>query len=201
MSSHVLPSNGTIFLVRSLTFPSNLNRASPKTSHGQFNHRLSFSGRFSIARAICRTNENAAAMSFYELLGIPETGTLIEIKQAYKQMARKYHPDVSPPDLAEENTQIFIQVQEAYETLSDPRTRALYDKDLAGGLHLAFSTRKRMDQGLEEREEWRGRWEDQLGELKRRSMSKDMNGGGNMSWGARMRRQMREESKLQNDCL
>ncbi|WP_369294414.1 J domain-containing protein, partial [Klebsiella pneumoniae] len=35
-------------------------------------------------------------MSYYELLGIPETGTLGEIKQAYKQLSRKCHPDVSP---------------------------------------------------------------------------------------------------------
>ncbi|KAL0382798.1 UNVERIFIED_CONTAM: Chaperone protein dnaJ 20, chloroplastic [Sesamum calycinum] len=65
------------------------------------------------------------AMSFYELLGIPETGSLVEIKQAYKQLARKYHPDVSPPGRAEEYTQTFIRVQEAYETLSDPRESAL----------------------------------------------------------------------------
>ncbi|CAK9140910.1 unnamed protein product [Ilex paraguariensis] len=81
--------------------------------------------------------------SFYDLLGIPESGNLLEIKKAYKQLARKYHPDVSPPDRTEEYTQRFIRVQEAYETLSDPQTRALYDSDLAKGLHLAFSGRKR----------------------------------------------------------
>jgi len=83
-------------------------------------------------------------MSFYELLGIPETVTLPEIKQAYKQLARKYHPDVSPPDRVKEYTDRFIRVQEAYETLSDPRRRALYDRDMARGLHLAFSARKKM---------------------------------------------------------
>lgn len=82
-------------------------------------------------------------MSFYELLGITETVTLVEIKQAYKLLARKYHPDVSPPGRVDENTQRFIRVQEAYEVLSDPRTRALYDRDLASGLHLAFSARRR----------------------------------------------------------
>lgn len=82
-------------------------------------------------------------LSFYELLGIPESGTLPEIKQAYKQLARKYHPDVSPPDRVGEYTERFIRVQEAYETLSDPRRRALYDRDMASGLHLAFSARRR----------------------------------------------------------
>lgn len=84
--------------------------------------------------------------SFYKLLGISETVGFSEIKQAYKQMALKYHPDVSPPDRMEENTRRFIRVQEAYETLSDPRLRALYDRDLARGLHLAFSVRRRFEE-------------------------------------------------------
>lgn len=87
--------------------------------------------------------EASAEMSFYELLGIPESGSLVEIKQAYKQLARKYHPDVSPPGRVEEYTQRFIRVQEAYETLSDPRRRAMYDRNMAKGLHLAFSARRR----------------------------------------------------------
>ncbi|XXG41489.1 hypothetical protein AAC387_Pa01g1935 [Persea americana] len=125
--------------------------------------------------------------SFYELLGIGESGSFEEIKQAYKQMALRYHPDVSPPDRMVENTQRFIRVQEAYETLSDPNTRAMYDRDLARGLHLAFSSRKRFDQGLEERNEWRNRWQSQVSELEQWRMSKTC--GENMSWAARMRRQ------------
>lgn len=85
----------------------------------------------------------AAGLTFYQLLGIPESGSLVEIKQAYKQLARKYHPDVSPPGRVEEYTKRFILVQEAYEILSDPRSRALYDRDMAKGLHLAFSARRR----------------------------------------------------------
>ncbi|KAH8483970.1 hypothetical protein Peur_063749 [Populus x canadensis] len=130
-------------------------------------------------------------MSFYELLGITESGTLPEIKQAYKQLARKYHPDVSPPDRVEEYTRRFIRVQEAYETLSDPRMREIYDRDMAKGLHLAFSARRRYphqnDEEMEERTEWKNRWQSQLSELKRRSTNKDA--GGSMSWAARMRRQ------------
>ncbi|XVE84696.1 hypothetical protein DITRI_Ditri17bG0034000 [Diplodiscus trichospermus] len=144
-----------------------------------------------------KIHEARKEMSFYELLGIPETGTSTEIKQAYKQLARKYHPDVSPPDRVEEHTEQFILVQEAYETLSDPSSRALYDRDLALEIHLAFSARRRYryDEELEERGEWRNRWQSQLSELKRRSMTSD--GTGNMSWGARMRRQRDELSKEQ----
>ncbi|KAL6970967.1 hypothetical protein U1Q18_030646 [Sarracenia purpurea var. burkii] len=134
------------------------------------------------------------AMSFYDLLGIPETGSLVEIKQAYKQLARKYHPDVSPADRVEEYTQRFIRVQEAYETLSDPRRRAMYDSDMARGIHLAFSARRRFhgDQHMDVRSEWKTRWQDQLSELKRRSMNKEARE--NISWGARMRRQKNDLS-------
>lgn len=125
--------------------------------------------------------------SFYELLGISESVTLSEIKKAYKQLARKYHPDVSPADRMEEYTQRFILVQEAYETLSDPHTRALYDRDLSEGLHLAFSARKRVGYD-QERGDWKNRWQSQLTELKRMSRNNDSRG----SWGARMRRQRSE---------
>ncbi|KAF8015809.1 hypothetical protein BT93_H1373 [Corymbia citriodora subsp. variegata] len=137
---------------------------------------------------------SAAEATLYDLLGIPKSGTLPEIKQAYKQLARKYHPDVSPPGRVEEYTQRFIRVQEAYETLSDPRRRAVYDRDLARGIHLAFSARRphRGDEDLEDKGEWKSRWQVQLSGLKRRSAHKDSRG--NMSWGARMRRQMEESS-------
>ncbi|XP_030547698.1 chaperone protein dnaJ 20, chloroplastic-like isoform X2 [Rhodamnia argentea] len=137
---------------------------------------------------------SSAEASFYDLLGIPESGSLPEIKQAYKQLARKYHPDVSPPGRVEEYTQRFIRVQEAYETLSDPRRRAVYDSDLAGGIHLAFSARRpyRCDEDLEDKSGWKSRWQVQLSGLKGRSAHKDSRG--NMSWGARMRRKMEEPS-------
>lgn len=82
-------------------------------------------------------------LSFYDLLGVTESVTLPEIKQAYKQLARKYHPDVSPPDRVEEYTDRFIRVQEAYETLSDPCRRVLYDRDLSMGFSFSFSGRRR----------------------------------------------------------
>ncbi|XP_068664834.1 chaperone protein dnaJ 20, chloroplastic-like [Aristolochia californica] len=129
--------------------------------------------------------------SFYELLGISENVSFSEIKQAYKQMALKYHPDVSPPDRTEEYTKRFIRLQQAYETLSDARKREIYDRDLARGLHCAFSVRKQFDQQLEEKTAWRNRWQDQVAGLKWRSRRKASEV--NMSWGARMRR-MRKQS-------
>ncbi|XP_073039277.1 chaperone protein dnaJ 20, chloroplastic-like [Primulina eburnea] len=99
----------------------------------------------------------------YQLLGIAENGTVLEIKRAYKELARKYHPDVSAPERREEHTRRFILVREAYQTLSDPQTRALYDHN--------FATRD--DKRMEERGWWRRRWQSQLDELQRRNTYKD----------------------------
>ncbi|CAH8294974.1 unnamed protein product [Eruca vesicaria subsp. sativa] len=128
-------------------------------------------------------------LSFYDLLGVTESVTLPEIKQAYKQLARKYHPDVSPPDRVEEYTDRFIRVQEAYETLSDPRRRVLYDRDLSMGFSFSFSGRRRSrynEEVEEEKSEWKKKWQTQLSGLKERSNQRNNN---SMSWAARMRRQ------------
>ncbi|CAJ1939096.1 unnamed protein product [Sphenostylis stenocarpa] len=151
--------------------------------------------RISFPKATLKNDGLVMELSFYELLGIPESGSLMEIKNAYKQLARKYHPDVSPPGRVEEYTKRFIQVQEAYETLSDPSRRAMYDHDMAKGINFAFNARRRHnyhDQVVEQKSEWKSRWQSQLSELKRRSNNKD--GGGNMSWAARMRQQRDELS-------
>ncbi|XP_051127702.1 chaperone protein dnaJ 20, chloroplastic-like isoform X2 [Andrographis paniculata] len=148
--------------------------------------------RGSVRASLNETIEEPAVRTFYELLGVPETGTLLEIKQAYKQLARKYHPDVSLPDRVEEHTRRFIRVQEAYETLSDPNRRELYDRDMAKGVHLAFTARRRgkFDEQIADKSEWKSRWQNQVSGLKRRSMQKESVDDNPLStWGARMRRE------------
>jgi molecular chaperone DnaJ len=73
---------------------------------------------------------------YYELLGVPRTSPEAEIKKAYRQLARKYHPDVAADKVAAETH--FKEINEAYEVLSDPQKRANYDRfghagDQAGG--------------------------------------------------------------------
>ena len=63
----------------------------------------------------------------YETLGISRDATEAEIKKAYKDLARKYHPD--RPD---GNNEIFLRVQEANETLSSSLKRAEYDRETFG---------------------------------------------------------------------
>ncbi|KAF7021073.1 hypothetical protein CFC21_034077 [Triticum aestivum] len=138
--------------------------------------------------------------TFYDLLGISAEGSSFEdVRAAYRRMARKYHPDVSPPDAAKEHTRRFIQVQEAYETLSDPSRRTTYDRALARGVcRLAFSPAARRHdasafyhQEQEEKSGWRTSWEGQISELKKRSTVKDAEE--NLSWGAQMRRRRAEQ--------
>ncbi len=62
---------------------------------------------------------------YYKTLGVERTATPEQIKQSYRKLARKYHPDVSKEANAEEK---FKAVQEAYEVLKDPEKRATYDE-------------------------------------------------------------------------
>ncbi|ARS37114.1 tetratricopeptide repeat protein [Pontibacter actiniarum] len=66
--------------------------------------------------------------NYYNVLGISQTASAQEVKAAYKRLAIKYHPDKNPGNvLAEE---LFKVVNAAYQTLSNPSKRALYDMRL-----------------------------------------------------------------------
>ena len=64
-------------------------------------------------------------MDFYVVLGLGPGATLADVKRAYRRLARRYHPDINPGD--ETAAAIFRRVAEAYEILSDPGRRRLYD--------------------------------------------------------------------------
>jgi molecular chaperone DnaJ len=63
---------------------------------------------------------------YYELLGVSRKAPQKEIRQAYRKLARKYHPDLNPGDKSSEEK--FKQVQEAYDVLSDAKKRQMYDQ-------------------------------------------------------------------------
>jgi molecular chaperone DnaJ len=68
--------------------------------------------------------------NYYKVLNVDRDATPSEIKKAYRKAVKRYHPDVTAQD-----DEKFKQIQEAYETLSDPSKKMLYDEE-------AISSRK-----------------------------------------------------------
>lgn len=64
-------------------------------------------------------------MNRYDILGVKPDATVEEIKKAYRKLAAKTHPDIGGAVMAP----LFMSVQAAYETLSDPRKRAAHDRE------------------------------------------------------------------------
>jgi curved DNA-binding protein len=67
----------------------------------------------------------ATARDYYRVLGVERGASSQEIQQAFRTLARRYHPDVNRDPAAEER---FKEINDAYQVLSDPRTRARYDR-------------------------------------------------------------------------
>lgn len=82
---------------------------------------------------------------YYKVLGVSRTASEDDIKRAFKQLARKYHPDLNPGDkVAEDN---FKEINEAFQVLNDPEKKSRYDQfghaafrpeDLAGFRTFSF---------------------------------------------------------------
>ncbi|BBM98526.1 hypothetical protein MPTK1_1g14180 [Marchantia polymorpha subsp. ruderalis] len=147
-------------------------------------------------------NVELPVLTLYELLEISQEVGLSEIKTAYRQMARRYHPDVCPPSARDECTKKFLQVQEAYEILVDPDLRADYDFRLRNPLSVQALTsgfacdrrsgqrRGRVTRGeVVAKEAWKAHWEEQVGELRRSGRRKPG------SWAERMRQQREERGE------
>ena len=67
---------------------------------------------------------------YYEILGVSPDAGAEEIKRAYRQLARRYHPDIS----GDERGAAFLEVARAYDVLRDPARRRRYDADLMPGV-------------------------------------------------------------------
>ncbi|MBV8844964.1 MAG: molecular chaperone DnaJ [Bryobacterales bacterium] len=67
-----------------------------------------------------------AQQDYYETLGVERKADAEEIRKAYRKLARKHHPDLNPGDKAAEDR--FKKVQEAYDVLSDPKKKQMYDQ-------------------------------------------------------------------------
>src|SRR3972149_4465903 len=65
------------------------------------------------------------ARDYYDVLGVPRDAPQKQIRQAYRRLARRHHPDVNPGDKAAESR--FKEINAAYEVLSDADKRRKYD--------------------------------------------------------------------------
>lgn len=72
-----------------------------------------------------------AGTDYYELLGVSKNADSKQLKRAYRQLARKYHPDVNKEPGAEDK---FKEISNAYEVLSDDQKKAIYDQYGEAGL-------------------------------------------------------------------
>ena len=63
---------------------------------------------------------------YYSILGVPKGADEAEVKKAYRKLAKQHHPDRNPGDKAAEAK--FKEISEAYEVLSDPEKRKLYEQ-------------------------------------------------------------------------
>eukprot|EP01018_Ginkgo_biloba_P020799 Gb_09306 [translate_table: standard] len=134
-------------------------------------------------RAIGGAIPSSSSPTLYDVLSVGQNVGLGEIKSAYRQMVRVYHPDVCPPAEREECSKMFLQIQEAYETLSDPLLRADYDYRLT---FISSPMQKNSyDTATERRQMGKDQWMEQLQNLKRRSASTS---SARDTWGAKMRR-------------
>ncbi|KAK9011711.1 hypothetical protein V6N11_039794 [Hibiscus sabdariffa] len=111
---------------------------------------------------LCMARGNA---SFYQVLRLDHTENvgLDEIKKAYRSLVLRYHPDVCPPSSKDESTKRFLELQMAYETLSDPDSRKMYDYELDFGNCSMGERRSRFPRDV---------WENQLDGLKKRSRAR-----------------------------
>src|SRR6266508_5508904 len=66
------------------------------------------------------------AKDYYHTLGLNRNASQAEIQKAYRDLARKHHPDLNPDD--KKAKEKFQEVQEAFDVLNDPKKREMYDR-------------------------------------------------------------------------
>ncbi|CAL5202412.1 unnamed protein product [Lathyrus oleraceus] len=84
----------------------------------------------SVRAAAVVVDTRRPASSLYEVLRLQPGASHLEIKSAYRSLAKVYHPDAAAQRLPEYDDSDFIEIRKAYETLSDPSARAVYDMSL-----------------------------------------------------------------------
>lgn len=110
-------------------FPSPCSGSRSKANSGG---RLVTAWALAVVAVACLVGPVVAGRDYYDLLGVPRDAPDSIIKKAYRQMARRYHPDKHPGDKRMEDK--FKDISKAYEVLSDKNKRAVYDQHGEDGL-------------------------------------------------------------------
>ncbi|XP_030459333.1 chaperone protein dnaJ 20, chloroplastic-like [Syzygium oleosum] len=180
----------------SLTSALKTSQLSLSPSHSLFTTqrprpRIAISCQSSSSSSATRSvRENGS--NYYELLSLnPSNTSADDVKRAYRSLARQYHPDACrDPSMKEESTRMFLRLHEAYETLSDPRSRQVYNCELGLSSTVSWTSPCSAVDGnslftSDDQEMLRSRWQDQIVELKRRSNNRMAQKNG--SWAAQKR--------------
>ena len=77
---------------------------------------------------------------YYEILGLPKTSTIPEIKKKFRTLALQHHPDRVPEDQKAAAEEKFKEISEAYGVLSDPKKRELYDQHGHAGIDQNYTS-------------------------------------------------------------
>src|SRR5208283_327358 len=77
---------------------------------------------------------------YYEILGVPKTAVLADIKKAYRSLALKYHPDRVPEAEKKAAEEKFKEISEAYGVLSDPQKKQTYDQFGHEGIDRSYTS-------------------------------------------------------------
>eukprot|EP00878_Enallax_costatus_P026728 GHUV01028714.1.p1 GENE.GHUV01028714.1~~GHUV01028714.1.p1 ORF type:complete len:136 (+),score=37.58 GHUV01028714.1:80-487(+) len=101
------------------------------------------------------SEDGSTEPSYYAILNVPRNASYEDIKKAYKGLAQVFHPDKHQDDeLRDKAQEAFAKLQEAYEVLSDPQKRDVYDIYGKEGLAAGLSVGTKLKHTEDLKREW-----------------------------------------------
>ncbi|OVA19715.1 DnaJ domain [Macleaya cordata] len=138
---------GTLSTGNSLQLSPESPLSSPSCRTTNYQRSMSFPSRnpkrFTVIHAFAETIPkvnvlNKKPANLYEILRVKETASPVEIKTAYRSLAKRIHPDAAT---SESDSRDFMEIHKAYTTLSDPTARARYDLSIGAAGIRRFGNR------------------------------------------------------------